>query len=106
VRALVHDEGVLRTIELEGRAPEPLDVLVLRPPRETGALVASLALRTDDHGLVAVDGRGETSMKGVHACGDLTTSPHQIVFAMADGAHAAMAIVSALAFEDTLGTKR
>lgn len=106
VRALVHEEGLLSAIELEGRAPEPLDALVFRPPRETGALAASLGLRTDEHGLVAVDGRNETSMKGVHACGDLTTTPHQIVFAMADGAHAAMAIVSALAFEDTLGAKR
>lgn len=106
VRALRHEDGVLRAIELEGRAPEPLDVLVFRPPREAGPLVASLALETDPHGLVAVDGRCETSMKGVHACGDLTTTPHQIVFAMADGAQAAMAIVSALAFEDTLGAKR
>jgi thioredoxin reductase len=106
VRARVHEGGVLSAIELEGRAAEPLDALVFRPPREAGPLVASLDLRTDEHGLVAIDGRCETSMKGVHACGDLTTSPHQIVFAMADGAHAAMAIVSALAFEDTLGTRR
>lgn len=106
LRALAHEGGLLSAIELEGRAPEVLDALVFRPPRETGPLVASLDLRKDDHGLVAIDGRTETSMKGVHACGDLTTTPHQIVFAMADGAHAAMAIVSALAFEDTLGKKR
>lgn len=107
VRALVHDDdGLLTSIALEGREAEPIDALVFRPPRETGPLVASLGLRTDEHGLVAIDGRCETSMKGVHACGDLTTSPHQIVFAMADGAHAAMAIVSALAFEDTFGARR
>ena len=106
LRALAHEGGLISAIELEGRAPEALDALVFRPPRETGPLVASLDLRKDDHGLVAIDGRTETSMKGVHACGDLTTTPHQIVFAMADGAHAAMAIVSALAFEDTLGARR
>jgi len=102
IRALAHDAENLRAVVLADGTEVPLDVLVLRPPRELGPLVASLGLAHDHHGLLAVDARGQTSMKGVHACGDLTTTPHQIVFAMADGAHAAMAITSAIAFEDVL----
>lgn len=102
VRALVCEGEALRAVVLEDGREVGIDALVFRPPRSFGALVERLGL-THEHGHLAVDHRTETSMKGVHACGDLTTSPHQIVFAMADGAHAAMAIVSALAFEDTLG---
>lgn len=102
VRSLAHDGENLRAIVLEDGTEVATDALVLRPPRELGPLVDALALARDEHGLLAVDARGQTSMKGVHACGDLTTTPHQIVFAMADGAHAAMAITSSIAFEDVL----
>jgi thioredoxin reductase len=106
LRALRHEGDRLRAAVLDDGAEVALDALVFRPPRTLGPLVESLGLARDEHGLLAVNARGETSKKGIHACGDLTTSPHQIVFAMADGAHAAMAIVSALAFEDTLPAKR
>ena len=102
VRGLTHDGENLRAIVLEDGTEVATDALVLRPPRELGPLVDGLGLARDEHGLLAVDARGQTSMKGVHACGDLTTTPHQIVFAMADGAHAAMAITSSIAFEDVL----
>ncbi|MBX7193570.1 MAG: NAD(P)/FAD-dependent oxidoreductase [Sandaracinaceae bacterium] len=105
VRALRHDEDRLEAVVLEGDREVALDVLVHRPPRTRGALIERLGLAVDPQGLVVVDGRTETSMKGVHACGDLTTTPHQIVFALADGAHAAMAIASSIAFEDTLGRR-
>jgi len=102
VRALAHDADNLRAAILADGTEVPLDALVLRPARNLGPLVTALGLEHDPHGLLAVDSRGQTSMKGVHACGDLTTTPHQFVFAMADGAHAAMAITSAIAFEDVL----
>jgi thioredoxin reductase len=102
VRALRHEGAEVRAVVLEDDRAIAIDALVHRPARTLGPLVETLGLTRDEHGLVAVDGRGETSRKGVHACGDLTTTPHQIVFAMADGAHAAMAIVSAIAFEDVL----
>jgi thioredoxin reductase len=102
VTALRHEGEALRAVVLEGNAEVPLDALVFRPKRAPSPLVEALGLALDGHGLVAVDHRNETSLKGVHACGDATTTPHQIVFAMSDGAHAAMAIASLLAFEDIL----
>ncbi|MBN8611691.1 MAG: NAD(P)/FAD-dependent oxidoreductase [Deltaproteobacteria bacterium] len=102
VRALRHEGSALRAVVLEDDREIAIDALVHRPTRTLGPLVETLGLMRDEHGLVVVNGRGETSRKGLHACGDLTTTPHQIVFAMADGAHAAMAIVSAIAFEDVL----
>lgn len=97
-----HETERLRAVVLEGGDEVALDALVFRPKRAPSPLVDALGLALDGHGLVAIDHRNETSMKGVHACGDACTTPHQIVFAMSDGAHAAMAIASLLAFEDVL----
>ncbi len=102
VASLRHEGGELAAVVLEDGPEVVIDALVFRPPRTHTPLVSTLGLALDAHGLVAVDHRNETSMKGVHACGDLCTTPHQIVFAMADGAHAAMAIASLLAFDDVL----
>lgn len=101
--ALEHEGDALRAVVFEDGERLPLDALVYRPPRRPAPLVTALGLALDEHGLVAVDHRNETSMKGVHACGDATTAPHQIVFAMSDGARAAMAIASLMAFQEVLG---
>jgi thioredoxin reductase len=101
--ALEHEGDALRAVVFEDGESLPLDALIYRPPRRPAPLVTALGLALDEHGLIAVDHRTETSLKGVHACGDATTTPHQIVFAMSDGGRAAMAIASSLAFEDVLG---
>ena len=44
-----------------------------------------------NRGEIEVDDRGETSIPGVYAAGDATTTPHkQIVIAMGDGAKSAL----------------
>lgn len=49
-------------------------------------------------GEVVVDGRGRTSVPGIYAAGDVTTTPYkQIIIAMGEGAKAALA-----AFEDRM----
>ncbi|MES2768663.1 MAG: alkyl hydroperoxide reductase subunit F [Bdellovibrionota bacterium] len=49
-------------------------------------------------GEIVVDGKGRTSVKGIYAAGDVTTTPYkQIIIAMGEGAKAALA-----AFEDRM----
>ena len=48
-------------------------------------------LELSPHGEIEVDARGETSMPGVFAAGDVTTVPFkQIVIAVGEGAKAAL----------------
>ena len=50
------------------------------------------------HGEIVVDDRNHTSVQGVYAAGDVTTTPFkQIMIAMGEGAKAALS-----AFEDSL----
>ncbi|MFA7664713.1 MAG: alkyl hydroperoxide reductase subunit F [Burkholderiaceae bacterium] len=55
----------------------------------TDWLAGTVAL--SERGEIEVDGRGQTSVPGVFAAGDATTTPHkQIVIAMGDGAKASL----------------
>jgi alkyl hydroperoxide reductase subunit F len=55
----------------------------------TGWLKGTLELTS--HGEIVVDERGQTSIPGVYAAGDVTTVPHkQIVIAMGEGSKAAL----------------
>ena len=50
------------------------------------------------YGEIVIDQKGRTSVKGIYAAGDVTTTPYkQIVIAMGEGAKAGLA-----AFEDTM----
>jgi alkyl hydroperoxide reductase subunit F len=47
---------------------------------------------TNSYGEIIIDDSGNTSAKGIFACGDVTTVPHkQIIISMGDGAKAAIA---------------
>ena len=75
--------GELRQIELEGIFVQ----IGLLP--NTDWLKGSVAL--SPRGEIEVDARGQTSLPGVFAAGDATTSPFkQIIIAMGDGAKAAL----------------
>lgn len=55
-------------------------------------------VETTKFGEIVVDGKGRTSIQGIYAAGDVTTTPYkQIVIAMGEGAKAALA-----AFEDRI----
>ena len=49
-------------------------------------------VETNPYGEIIIDDSGNTSAKGIFACGDVTTVPHkQIIISMGDGAKAAIA---------------
>ena len=49
-------------------------------------------IEVNEHGEIVVNQKGETSVDGIFACGDVTTVPYkQIVIAMGDGANVALA---------------
>lgn len=55
-------------------------------------------VETNKFGEIVVDGKGRTSIPGIYAAGDVTTTPYkQIIIAMGEGAKAALA-----AFEDRM----
>jgi alkyl hydroperoxide reductase subunit F len=75
--------GELNTLELEGVFVQ----IGLVPNTEW--LKGTLDL--SPHGEIEVDARGQTSLTGVFAAGDVTTVPHkQIVIAMGEGAKASL----------------
>jgi alkyl hydroperoxide reductase subunit F len=75
--------GAMSTLELEGVFVQ----IGLVPNTEW--LKGTLDL--SPHGEIEVDARGQTSMPGIFAAGDVTTVPHkQIVIAMGEGAKASL----------------
>ena len=71
---LVEQDGQLVAVELERGVRVPCDALFAHPPQRQVELVAAAALELDEAGFVRVDPvRGETSVPGIYAAGDLTT---------------------------------
>jgi thioredoxin reductase len=74
VRRLIGRGRSLEAVELSTGDRVPCDVLFAHPPQRQVDLVRSLGLTLDDHGFVQVEAmKGETSVPGVFAAGDLTT---------------------------------
>jgi thioredoxin reductase len=75
--------------------------LFVHPAQEQRSRLAhDLGCKIDQGGITIVDEQGQTSVVGVYAAGDMARHNQQIVFAAADGAHAAMAINQSLIDED------
>jgi thioredoxin reductase len=69
------------------------EVLFAHPPQRQVGLVAAAALELDEAGYVRVDSvKGETSVPGIYAAGDLTTRMQGAVLAAAMGARTAAMI--------------
>jgi thioredoxin reductase len=80
----------LDRVEFADGPPLPLDVLFARPPQRQVAVVRALDLALDRTGCVAVDAvRGETSVPGIYAGGDLASAVQGAVLAAASGMRAA-----------------
>ena len=75
------------------------EVLFARPPQRQTPLVAGLGLELDEHGLVKVNERMETSRPGISAAGDLTTMAQGAILAAAAGTQAAAALNHGLIVE-------
>ncbi|MEM6532351.1 MAG: alkyl hydroperoxide reductase subunit F [Myxococcota bacterium] len=55
-------------------------------------------VKTNDYGEIIVDEKGRTSVPGIYACGDVTTTPYkQIIVALGEGARTGLAV-----FEDEM----
>ena len=87
VRALVRHDGSEVPCEA---------VLVHAPLRRRGHLAESLGLELNEHGLVAVDAQGQTSVPGVYAAGDVAVAPQQVPIAAGSGHMAGLAVVREL----------
>lgn len=96
---LARDGRQLTGIVLEGDVTIPRDVLFFRPAQRQMPVVSGLALALDDQGYVRVGADQETSIRGIHAAGDLTTHYHGALAAAAAGSKAAHCINHGLTVE-------
>lgn len=87
VRALVRHDGS----ELPCEA-----VLLHAPLRRRGHIAESLGLELTEHGLVAIDALGHTSLPGVYAAGDVAVAPQQVPIAAGSGHMAGLVAVREL----------
>ena len=92
-------EGELDHVELAGGSPLRLEVLFARPPQRQVGLVQSLGLALDPGGYVRVDEHRQTSVPGIYAAGDLTTSAQSALLAAASGFQAAAMLNHELTLE-------
>lgn len=98
IRGLV-GEGSLEAVELVDGARVPCEVLFARPPQRQTPLVTGLGLELDEHGLVKVNERMESSRPGIFAAGDLATMAQGAILAAAAGTQAAAALNHGLIVE-------
>lgn len=99
---IVAEGDALVGIEVEGGELVPRKALVYHPSARPSDLALMLGL-TQDGGYVKIDPRTrETSMRGVHACGDLVAGGMKAILSAADGVYAAQTITEALTIEDAL----
>lgn len=91
---MVHGTGArISHIDADPGEPIVLDALFFDVgTRPRSDLAEQLACARDDDGYVDVDRGQETSVRGVHAAGDITGHPHLAVTAAADGVRAALSI--------------
>jgi thioredoxin reductase len=98
-RLLVGPDRRLDGVEMEDGGVVGRDALVVRPPQHQIPLVQQLRLDLDEAGFVRVDDQAETSVRGIHAAGDLTTAMQAAVLAAAAGTAAAYRMNHALNME-------
>jgi thioredoxin reductase len=100
VTRLVEQDGRLIAVELEHARQVPCDALFAHPPQRHVELVTAAGLELDEAGFVRVDPvRGETSVPGIYAAGDLTTRMQGAVLAAAMGTRTAAMLNVDLALE-------
>lgn len=80
-------------VDTDGGEPIMLDAIFFDVgTRPRSNIADQLACAYDDHGYLQVDRGQETTVRGVHAAGDITGHPHLAVTAAADGVRAALSI--------------
>ena len=97
---VVGDGDAMQGIEVEGGEIVSRRALVYHPAARPSDLALMLGI-VQDGGYVKTDSRTrETSMRGVHACGDLVAAGMKALLSAADGMVAAQAIAESLTMED------
>ncbi|MDX2092209.1 MAG: NAD(P)/FAD-dependent oxidoreductase [Kofleriaceae bacterium] len=82
VRRLIANGRALEAVELSSGDRVARDVLFSHPPQRQVDLIRALGLTLDEHGFVQVEAmKGETSIPGIFAAGDLTTRGQSAIFA-------------------------
>lgn len=100
IRAL-HGDGSLETVEFTDGTRMPCGGMYLHPPQHVrGELVRDLGCRLENTGLVEVGADHQTSVPGVYAAGDMTSTLQQVVTAAASGTSAAISLNRALLADD------
>lgn len=100
VRRFIARERELQAVELSTGAIVPCDVIFTHPAQRQVELVAALDPALDEHGYVRTDAmKGETSIPGVYAAGDLTTRMQGAILAAAAGTRAGAMINLDLALD-------
>lgn len=98
----VHGKAT-RVSDVETRSGETIELDALFfdvGTRPRSDLADQLACSHDDHGYLEVDRGQETTVRGVHAAGDITGHPHLAITAAADGVRAALSIHRSLLPDD------
>lgn len=105
-RIVTAPDGSLAAVELEGRSSIDADAVVVEPRlRARAEPFASLGLRPAAHpsglgSFVKTDAKGETTVPGLYAAGNVTDPSHQVIAAAADGSRVGAMISFSLAEED------
>jgi thioredoxin reductase len=100
ITRLVQAGDRLNAVELANRTLVACDALFAHPPQRQVDIVRALGVALDDDGYVKVDPmKGETSIAGIFASGDLTTRMQSAVIAAASGMRTAAAINVDVAME-------
>lgn len=93
IRRLLGNNGALSAIEFEDGERIERDALFLSVPLEQASgLAEALGCNMTVRGQIDVDNEYRTSVPGAYAAGDAVTHMHQVVFAAASGARAAIAL--------------
>ncbi|RRB06723.1 NAD(P)/FAD-dependent oxidoreductase [Larkinella rosea] len=101
IRALQHQHGQLKALQLADQQTVPIDALYSHSTlSQTGDLAAQLGCQLDEKGFVITDGLGKTSVDGVYAAGDTQTMMRQVVIAASNGMKAALGIFRELLSEE------
>jgi thioredoxin reductase len=95
-------DGELKEIILRDGSKLQREHIFMRPPhQQRSPLAAHLGCTMSDDGLyVKVDAKGETSVSGIYAAGDMTGPMHAVSQAVASGTLAGAMLNHALVFED------
>lgn len=93
IERLHHENGVLRSVEMkDGTSIARSGLFCSVNLYQHSPLAEQMGCRITERGHIDVDREYRTSVEGVYAVGDAVTHLHQIAFAVASGARAAIAI--------------